>query len=146
MQKRRFVCSPNQNVILSFRFCYSAKLDGVHKELQKAVRCGACHFDASRGVLIMISKIESSQKLAEMMQEIYFRNLTQKVSSTFLSFPFTSFTLWLLSIGQWISSDSNSHCPVEVDKSWELVATYQPGFYFRFIHCVGSKNLLEIYF
>ncbi|XP_037027260.1 synaptic functional regulator FMR1 isoform X2 [Bradysia coprophila] len=56
-----------------------AKLDGVHKELQKAVRCGACHFDASRGVLILLSKIEASQKLAEMMQEIYFRNLTQKV-------------------------------------------------------------------
>ena len=63
----------------------SAKLEGVHKEFQKAVRSGVCHFDASRGVLILLSKIEGSQKLAEMMQEIYFRNLSQKVSNVQLS-------------------------------------------------------------
>lgn len=75
------------NQILRSNFCYrSAKLEGVHKEFQKAVRSGVCHFDASRGVLILLSKIEGSQKLAEMIQEIYFRNLSQKVSFKHLKF------------------------------------------------------------
>lgn len=63
-----------------FKFCScSAKLEGVHKEFQKAVGAGVCHFNPERGVLVLLSKNESSQKRASMIQEMYFRNLSQKV-------------------------------------------------------------------
>lgn len=60
-------------------FC-SAKVDGVHKEFQKAVKAGACHYVPERGVLVLLSKSEMAHKRASMIQEMYFRNLSQKVS------------------------------------------------------------------
>lgn len=61
----------------------SAKVEGVHKEFQKAVRAGVCRFIPETGNLMMISTDEASQKKARMIQEMHFRNLSQKVSSKF---------------------------------------------------------------
>lgn len=57
----------------------SAKVDGVHKEFQKAVRGGVCRFIPETGYLMLISTDEASQKKARMIQEMHFRNLSQKV-------------------------------------------------------------------
>ncbi|XP_055324792.1 fragile X messenger ribonucleoprotein 1 homolog isoform X2 [Sitodiplosis mosellana] len=56
-----------------------AKVDGVHKEFQKAVRAGVCRFIPETGHLLMISTEESAPKKARMIQEMHFRNLSQKV-------------------------------------------------------------------
>lgn len=61
-------------------FRYSAKVEGVHKEFQKAVRAGVCRFIPETGALLMISTDEASQKKARMIQEMHFRNLSQKVN------------------------------------------------------------------
>lgn len=60
---------------------YSAKVEGVHKEFQKAVRAGVCRFIPETGNLMLISTEEASQKKARMIQEMHFRNLSQKVLS-----------------------------------------------------------------
>lgn len=57
----------------------SAKVEGVHKEFQKAVRAGVCRFIPETGNLVLISWDDSSQKRASMIQEMHFRNLSQKV-------------------------------------------------------------------
>lgn len=57
----------------------SAKVKDVHKEFQKAVRAGVCRFVPETGNLVLISKEESSEHRASMIQEMHFRNLSQKV-------------------------------------------------------------------
>lgn len=57
----------------------SAKVDGVHKEFQKAVRAGVCRFIPDTGNLMLISTDDASQKKGRMIQEMHFRNLSQKV-------------------------------------------------------------------
>lgn len=69
-------------IALNICFINSAKVDGVHKEFQKAVRAGVCRFIPETGNLLMISTDEASQKKARMIQEMHFRNLSQKVSFT----------------------------------------------------------------
>lgn len=64
---------------------YSAKVEGVHKEFQKAVRAGVCRFIPETGNLMLISTEEASQKKARMIQEMHFRNLSQKVLSSILT-------------------------------------------------------------
>lgn len=64
-------------------FLSSAKLEGVHNEFQKTVKAGSCRYDADRGVLVLLSRSDMAQKRASMMQEMYFRNLTQKVGIFF---------------------------------------------------------------
>lgn len=51
----------------------------VHKEFQKSCGAGSCRYDAVKGVLVLISRQESTQKRALMMHDMHFRNLTQKV-------------------------------------------------------------------
>lgn len=69
---------PVSNAAFPFPFT-SAKVEGAHKEFQKAVRAGVCRFNAMTGCLVMISTDEASQKKARMIQEMHFRNLSQKV-------------------------------------------------------------------
>lgn len=57
----------------------SAKTEGAHKEFQKAVRAGVCRFIPETGHLLVISTDEASQKKGRMIQEMHFRNLSQKV-------------------------------------------------------------------
>lgn len=59
---------------------YSAKVEGVHKEFQKAVRAGVCRFIPETGNLFLISVDDQSSKKARMIQEMHFRNLSQKVN------------------------------------------------------------------
>lgn len=56
-----------------------AKEDGVHKEFQKSISAGFFRFIPERGVINVISKHEFTQKRANMLQDMHFRNLTQKV-------------------------------------------------------------------
>nr|CAD7425963.1 unnamed protein product [Timema monikensis] len=56
-----------------------AKMDNAHKEFQKAIGAAICRFVAERGVLNVISRSEHSKKRSSMLQEMHFRNLSQKV-------------------------------------------------------------------
>ncbi|XP_058128136.1 fragile X messenger ribonucleoprotein 1 homolog [Anopheles coustani] len=56
-----------------------AKIDGVHKEFQKTIQAAVCRYVPERGVLRVISRSEGTQRRATMIQEMYFRNLNQKV-------------------------------------------------------------------
>lgn len=58
---------------------YSVKIDGVHKEFQKTIQAAVCRYVPERGVLRVISRSEGTQRRATMIQEMYFRNLNQKV-------------------------------------------------------------------
>lgn len=51
----------------------------VHKEFQKSCGANSCRYDAVKGVLVLVSRHESTQKRALMMHDMHFRNLTQKV-------------------------------------------------------------------
>lgn len=62
---------------------YRAKQEGVHKEFQKSIQAGICRYLEDKGVLAIISRYEMTQKRALMLQEMHFRNLTQKVRSFF---------------------------------------------------------------
>ncbi|KAJ8978336.1 hypothetical protein NQ317_011459, partial [Molorchus minor] len=56
-----------------------AKMENAHKEFQKAINAGYIKYDADRGVLLVISKMESSRKCASLLQDMHFRSLSQKV-------------------------------------------------------------------
>lgn len=56
-----------------------AKVEGVHKEFMKAIDASICRYIPERGVLTIISRSELSKKRASMMQDMHFRNISQKV-------------------------------------------------------------------
>jgi fragile X mental retardation protein len=56
-----------------------AKIEDVHKEFQKSCGAEICRYDASKGVLVIITRQAATEKRAQMMQDMHFRNLTQKV-------------------------------------------------------------------
>ncbi|KAJ9576299.1 hypothetical protein L9F63_006843, partial [Diploptera punctata] len=56
-----------------------AKMDNAHKEFQKAIGAAICRYVPDRGVLNVISRSEHSKKRSSMLQEMHFRNLSQKV-------------------------------------------------------------------
>ncbi|XP_052865759.1 fragile X messenger ribonucleoprotein 1 homolog isoform X2 [Anopheles cruzii] len=56
-----------------------AKIDGVHKEFQKTIRAAICRYVSEQGVLRIISRTNATQRRATMIQDMYFRNLNQKV-------------------------------------------------------------------
>ncbi|KAK9720056.1 Agenet domain [Popillia japonica] len=56
-----------------------AKVESAHKEFQKAIGAGVIRYIPERGVLVVISRCESSRKRAGMLQEMHFRSLQQKV-------------------------------------------------------------------
>lgn len=58
---------------------FSANVEGVHKEFQKTVRAGVCRYNPELGNLILISADLTSQRRATMIQDMHFRNLSQKV-------------------------------------------------------------------
>lgn len=58
---------------------FSSKIEGVHKEFQKFVNAEICRYVPERMVLLLISRSEHLAKRAGMMQEMHFRNLSQKV-------------------------------------------------------------------
>lgn len=64
----------------------SAKIDGVHREFQKAIGAAECRYVPERGTLLVISRNETTQRRATMMQEMCFRNLSQKVGELEIHF------------------------------------------------------------
>ncbi|XP_075976026.1 synaptic functional regulator FMR1 isoform X4 [Anticarsia gemmatalis] len=58
---------------------YAKKVENAHKEFQKAIGAALVWYVPERGVLAVVSRCETSQKRAQMLQEMHFRNLTQKL-------------------------------------------------------------------
>ncbi|XP_012258953.2 synaptic functional regulator FMR1 isoform X8 [Athalia rosae] len=56
-----------------------AKMDNAHKEFQKAIEAAVCRYVPDRGVLLAISRSENTRHHSAMLQEMHFRNLSQKV-------------------------------------------------------------------
>ncbi|KDR12763.1 hypothetical protein L798_13068, partial [Zootermopsis nevadensis] len=56
-----------------------AKMDNAHKEFQRAIDAAICRYVPERGLLSVISRTEQSKKRSSMLQEMHFRNLSQKV-------------------------------------------------------------------
>lgn len=65
--------------IREYALLSSAKIDGVHREFQKAIGAAECRYLPERGTLLVISRSETTQRRANMIQEMCFRNLSQKV-------------------------------------------------------------------
>ncbi|XP_055929388.1 fragile X messenger ribonucleoprotein 1 homolog [Argiope bruennichi] len=56
-----------------------AKVESAHKEFKKAIGASICRFDSTKNSLIIISKSDTAKKRANMLCEMHFRNLRQKV-------------------------------------------------------------------
>ncbi|XP_015519206.1 fragile X messenger ribonucleoprotein 1 homolog isoform X9 [Neodiprion pinetum] len=56
-----------------------AKMDNAHKEFQKAIEAAVCRYVPDRGVLLAISRSENTRRHSAMLQDMHFRNLSQKV-------------------------------------------------------------------
>jgi len=65
----------NNNHITSF----SAKIDGIHKDLQKAIGASLVLYDSDQSVLSIISLSSLTSKMASMLTDLHFRKLNQKV-------------------------------------------------------------------
>lgn len=72
--------SIKKEVIKSNVLYYSAKMDNAHKEFQKAIGAAVCRYVPERGVLLAISRHENIHRHSSMLQEMHFRNLSQKVN------------------------------------------------------------------
>lgn len=55
-------------------------MENAHKEFQKAIGAAVCRYVPERGVLLAISRHENLHRHSSMLQEMHFRNLSQKVS------------------------------------------------------------------
>ncbi|KAI8420622.1 hypothetical protein MSG28_007866, partial [Choristoneura fumiferana] len=58
---------------------HSAKVENAHKEFQKAIGAALVWYVPERGALAVLARGDGSQRRAAMLQEMHFRNLTQKL-------------------------------------------------------------------
>ncbi|XP_065575962.1 fragile X messenger ribonucleoprotein 1 homolog [Artemia franciscana] len=56
-----------------------AKREGVHKEFQRVIGAAICRFVPESGSLVCISRADWSKKVADMLKDLHFRSLGQKV-------------------------------------------------------------------
>ncbi|KAF5292730.1 hypothetical protein FQA39_LY13889 [Lamprigera yunnana] len=56
-----------------------ARIENAHKEFQKAIGAGVVRYVPERGILVVISRHENCRKRASLLQDMHFRNLSQKV-------------------------------------------------------------------
>ncbi|KAI5711882.1 hypothetical protein M8J75_003880 [Diaphorina citri] len=56
-----------------------AKMEGAHKDFQKAIAAAIVRYIPDKGALSVISRDEACQKRASMIKDMHFRNLNQKV-------------------------------------------------------------------
>ncbi|RZC32169.1 fragile X mental retardation syndrome-related protein 1 [Asbolus verrucosus] len=56
-----------------------AKIDNAHKEFQNAIGASLIRYVPDKGVLLVISRSESSRRCARLLQDMHFRSLSQKV-------------------------------------------------------------------
>lgn len=68
------------NIYFKHLTYYSAKMENAHKEFQKAIGAAVCRYVPERGVLLAISRHENLHRHSTMLQEMHFRNLSQKVN------------------------------------------------------------------
>lgn len=69
------VFSYNTKLFIAF----SAKVEGAHKEFQKCIGAGLVRYQPEKATLLIISKCEAMRSKAMMLQDMHFRNLSQKV-------------------------------------------------------------------
>ncbi|KAG8237139.1 hypothetical protein J437_LFUL011187 [Ladona fulva] len=55
-----------------------AKIENAHKDFQRSIGAASCRYVAERGVILAISRSELLRKRSAMLQEMHFRNMTQK--------------------------------------------------------------------
>jgi hypothetical protein len=60
-------------VFHSLHDMHSAKVENAHKEFQKAIGAALVWYVPERGVLAVTSRCSSSQRRADMLQEMHFR-------------------------------------------------------------------------
>ncbi|XP_044263046.1 fragile X mental retardation syndrome-related protein 1 isoform X4 [Tribolium madens] len=56
-----------------------AKIENAHKEFQNAIGASLIRYVPEKGVLVVISRNESSRRCARLVQDMHFRSLSQKV-------------------------------------------------------------------
>ncbi|KAG5864282.1 hypothetical protein JTB14_017269 [Gonioctena quinquepunctata] len=56
-----------------------AKIESAHKEFQKAIGAGYIRYNTEKSALVVISRNETSQRRASLLQDMHFRSLSQKV-------------------------------------------------------------------
>ncbi|XP_037946514.1 synaptic functional regulator FMR1-like isoform X4 [Teleopsis dalmanni] len=56
-----------------------AQKEGIHKAFQRLINAGVCVYNTEINSLVVISKWEFAQKRADMLKDMHFRNLSQKV-------------------------------------------------------------------
>jgi hypothetical protein len=61
-----------------FEIC-SAKIDNAHKEFQNSICASLIRYVPEKGVLLVISRGETSRRRASLLQDMHFRSLSQKV-------------------------------------------------------------------
>ncbi|KAL4703021.1 hypothetical protein ACJJTC_019239 [Scirpophaga incertulas] len=58
---------------------HSAKVENAHKEFQKAIGAALVWYVPERGALAVLARCASCQRRADMLQDMHFRNLAQKL-------------------------------------------------------------------
>lgn len=70
-------------------------MDNAHKEFQKAIGAAVCRYVPERGVLLAISRHENIHRHSTMLQEMHFRNLSQKVNYFYIIYKKIFINLFL---------------------------------------------------
>lgn len=60
-------------------FCVDEKAEDIHIEFMKAIDACNVKFDAAKGCLIIISQNDHTQKKATMLQDMHYRNISQRL-------------------------------------------------------------------
>lgn len=68
-----------KNGVSNELFYFSAKIENAHKEFQNAIGASLIRYVPERGMLLVLSRSETSHKKACLLQDMHFRNLSQKV-------------------------------------------------------------------
>lgn len=60
-------------------FFSRAQKDDIHKEFQRTINAGVCVYNPDLNALVVISKWDFTEKRANLLTDMHFRNLSQKV-------------------------------------------------------------------
>lgn len=58
---------------------FSAKIENAHKEFQNVVDASLIKYVPDKGVLLVITRSDSTKGRARLLQDMHFRSLSQKV-------------------------------------------------------------------
>ena len=60
-------------------FCNDEKSGDVHKEFKKAIDACTVRYLDDKGELLVISRNHTSEKRAQMLQDMHYRNISQRL-------------------------------------------------------------------